>query len=381
MREIIRLFSDRDSRDELGLGQIRDAISDGLFPGTSTLLTRARYLLFVPWCLQKAAQRPDPVKEADRYERLLIGAIKDTSDTAGLLGMRAGAALRNLPSGVYWSMLRHYGILSDPDMSREDAVRLPQLARSIDDLDGENHAKLHVWSSSLPPAPEGFPTDAPGGFSLSRVEAEWLRDRILDGAPDTLMSHLLVAPPARDSPAPWRDESALLVGGEPRTLLDHAKAFSAVMQGAQLLYNLLIAEEYETAGLDKVADPVAGYRERIEKWSAALPAHVDLATWDLAALLRSVEIERGAPVHPSSRRFVEDWVALLRASDPSGLADDDVARAFLVRRERQHKGAQARIGNRARLAGWGGESGAGAMTYRWATVRGILTDIHEGLAR
>lgn len=50
MREIVKLFTDRDSRDELGLGQVRDAISDGLFPGTSVLLTRARYLLLVPWC-------------------------------------------------------------------------------------------------------------------------------------------------------------------------------------------------------------------------------------------------------------------------------------------------------------------------------------------
>jgi len=50
MRDIVKLFTDRDSRDELGLGQVRDAISDGLFPGTSVLLTRARYLLLVPWC-------------------------------------------------------------------------------------------------------------------------------------------------------------------------------------------------------------------------------------------------------------------------------------------------------------------------------------------
>ena len=42
-REIVRMFSQPESRDELGLGQIRDALSDTLFPGTSVLLTRARY--------------------------------------------------------------------------------------------------------------------------------------------------------------------------------------------------------------------------------------------------------------------------------------------------------------------------------------------------
>ena len=41
-REIIAMFSQQESRDELGLGRIRDVLSDTLFPGTSVLLTRAR---------------------------------------------------------------------------------------------------------------------------------------------------------------------------------------------------------------------------------------------------------------------------------------------------------------------------------------------------
>ena len=52
MREIVNLFSERESRDELGIGQVRDAISDLMWPGTSTLFTRARYFLFIPWCLR-----------------------------------------------------------------------------------------------------------------------------------------------------------------------------------------------------------------------------------------------------------------------------------------------------------------------------------------
>jgi len=57
MREIINMFAQSESRDELGIGQIRDAFSDLLFPGTSTLHTRARYLLLIPWCYRAAAAR------------------------------------------------------------------------------------------------------------------------------------------------------------------------------------------------------------------------------------------------------------------------------------------------------------------------------------
>ena len=49
VRELIALFAQSESRDELGIGQVRDAFSEMLFPGTSVIQTRARYFLFVPW--------------------------------------------------------------------------------------------------------------------------------------------------------------------------------------------------------------------------------------------------------------------------------------------------------------------------------------------
>jgi hypothetical protein len=52
--------SGRDARDELGLGTIRDTLSDLLFPGTSTVQQRVRYFLFVQWCCEIAARRPAP---------------------------------------------------------------------------------------------------------------------------------------------------------------------------------------------------------------------------------------------------------------------------------------------------------------------------------
>ena len=41
-QRIMALFQERESRDELGLGGIRDSIADHLFPGTSTIQTRLR---------------------------------------------------------------------------------------------------------------------------------------------------------------------------------------------------------------------------------------------------------------------------------------------------------------------------------------------------
>lgn len=45
MMEVVDQFRDSTTIDDLGLGGIRDAFSDTLFPGTSTLHTRIRYAL------------------------------------------------------------------------------------------------------------------------------------------------------------------------------------------------------------------------------------------------------------------------------------------------------------------------------------------------
>lgn len=51
-QRIMALFQERETRDELGLGSIRDSIADHLFPRTSTIQTRLRYMLFIPWLFQ-----------------------------------------------------------------------------------------------------------------------------------------------------------------------------------------------------------------------------------------------------------------------------------------------------------------------------------------
>jgi hypothetical protein len=53
MLDVVDLFREHDTRDELGVGSVRDAFADMLFPGTSTIMTRARYFLLVSWTYQK----------------------------------------------------------------------------------------------------------------------------------------------------------------------------------------------------------------------------------------------------------------------------------------------------------------------------------------
>src|SRR5437868_582334 len=78
---VVELFRDRDTVDELGVGVVRDTYSDLLFPGTSTLHSRARYVLFIPWIYQaierSSSHCHDPWKSARRMEVRLIDALLD----------------------------------------------------------------------------------------------------------------------------------------------------------------------------------------------------------------------------------------------------------------------------------------------------------------
>lgn len=388
MREIVNLFSERESRDELGIGQTRDAISDMLWPGTSTLFTRARYFLFIPWCFRAAAERYNDVAKAtaveDRHERRLISALTAAGERDGVIGANVGAALKTLPASLYWGGMRTHGILNDSNLSREDTIiaevdrahsRRPAPVESEDD-DAPWHSG--AFHSTLPPVPSGFPDDVPAGFKMSRSEAGWLRDRMLNSSPGTMLEYALHHRPEPNSATPWEDTVLRAADGERAQVLEDARRFSILMNGASLLYNLLLAEAYEREEFTRIEKPADQYRGRLTTWSEQPGLTHDIATWDRSGFWTRV-LQKNPNVNPRSRRFIDGWLDLLAATDPTELADSDAVRTFIARREEEHKRAQARLRNKRLLQAWLGSAGSNPLVYRWPQVRPVLQDIHDGM--
>ena len=91
IRRVLNLFNEQGTVDELGLGSLRDVISNALFPGTSVLHTRLRYVLFIPWIYREIESWGggyDVAYEARRIEMRLIDALARSDDTAGIIGSR-----------------------------------------------------------------------------------------------------------------------------------------------------------------------------------------------------------------------------------------------------------------------------------------------------
>jgi hypothetical protein len=384
-REIIALFAQPESRDELGIGQIRDAFSNTLFPGTSVLQTRARYFLFVPWIYRDGLSRKRVGQNlkgwADTQERRLIETLRKAGATDGLIGRIAGAAVKLLPSAIYWSGLVRHGILTRdvaPDQLTGVVGSQTIEVTTADELavraDGE-------WNPTLPPAPKGFPYEVPGGFALSHNEAFWLAEQIQKSAPGTLLAHLLTADSAPDAESfgPWDDIAACTAPRPVPGHLMHAQLFSLCMHGAALLYNLLVGERYEQQSLDAVPNPVAIYRDRLHEWAYDCEAvSHQLDAWDRQDMWGLVALAN-PNVGPGTKAFVNTWLEAITSGDYAEISGNEQLRVLVANRERYQKGTRSRLVNDHLLRTWSGASGSRRLDFRWLQVRGIITDIRDGL--
>jgi len=151
------------------------------------------------------------------------------------------------------------------------------------------------------------------------------------------------------------------------------------MNGAALLYNLLLAERYEELQFDTINAPVQYYRERLEGWQEERSLLGErLAGWDRADFWRVIT-RQNPHVAAGSRRFIDNWLDLAMMTDD--IARSVRSREFIAAREASHKRSQARLRNDKLLALWQGSSGAGELVFRWPQIQRILGDIHDGLER
>src|SRR5262245_41662274 len=116
--DVIDLFREQETRDELGIGTVRDTFSDLLFPGTSAIQTRARYFFIVPWIYlrleRSKTESAEVAQKAKREELALIDVLEASDDSSGTIGIRARETLKRLPSTIYWQGLGRLGIRTYP---------------------------------------------------------------------------------------------------------------------------------------------------------------------------------------------------------------------------------------------------------------------------
>ena len=383
MRQVLDLFKEQGTVDEMGLGSLRNALSEALFPGTSTIQTRLRYALFVPWIYRQLEARrvaaSDMSAQLQKAELDLIGPLLENGASQGVIGEKARGSLSRRPSSVYWTALVRWGLFMHERPQGWYHTHFTGLVRGYSaeaatDDPGIVETRQPNWHPRMPGPPATFPQEA--SFDLTRKEAEFLQGRLEERCAGTLLAWL--AREGSDAPADgcfWDDSAAGHAHADIRGNIELARRFSLHVEGMPLLYNLLLAERFHTehGGDDAHIDR---YRQEIAEWAAkeaAEDSHDPRHLWSFAA-------SRKVRVPGPQRLFVEAWSKRLADIDPATLPDDLELRSLIETRERRLKGARARLHNPARLLDWNGRTGVGRMNFRWGRVRRMILDLHEGLA-
>lgn len=378
--DVIDLFREAETVDELGLGTIRDAFADHLFPGTSTIQTRAGYFLFLPWTFLRLEKKKTSSAEMTGRSRVMQGRLRDalvaTGGQTGVIGERAGVHIQRLPSSVYWQGMRKWGILLYP--GSEDRYyrsldgyhrRVAHMERS-DDGEPVGEVTPPNWHPRLPEAPPDFPEDVT--FEMKAEHAEYLAERILTRVPDSLLAEFIRRRIlAKDSPYPWEHSIASDLPNAISEVLTHAQCFALSMHGAALLYNLILSE------LSLREDLQEAYREELAEWWTEVQArHQLLEEWNTDQFWAKLG-KMNARIPVPTERFVRDWLeSLFHAASPTTLVDAKASRDMIAQRERHLKHSRARVDNAHARELWQGRSGAARLDYRWnRPVKTIIDDI------
>jgi hypothetical protein len=382
-------FQDEGMVDEMGLGTIRDALSDRMFPGTSTIQTRAKYFLLVPWIIRHVERRGDPdrfLAELDSEEVQFVKILRDTRKAAGIIGARKkNANPKRKPSSVYWNGLRTYGILRFSG-SLADYARVVSHRRRLthgqaamrvdadgdvpgDDRDAAGAGPVSLWCT-VPKPPKEWKDKL--DIDLTREEAAFLLERITLSQRDTLLEFAFSH--GNGLAAGLEDISGFLelkaLPQDLRKLVEIATRFEALLKGALIRYNLLIQRMRKHGNVEDLEQAWQDYLEAMK----AFP-------WDTWC---TEDLWKRCPDTPTPTRvFVEAWIELVRTGSYSESTGD----ALISQREKSTKGfKRARLGDAARaekqesLVGLTrSEEGIHFLSYRWGTVRTFLEDVYRAL--
>lgn len=376
MLSVVELFKDEGAVDELGIGSIRDTLADALFPGTSVLLTRARYLLMIPWLLQQVAdtstQATEGVVRLRALEGRLIRSLLSGGEVDGVIGRQAKEKLKRMPSGAYWAAMGHYGLRS-PKFSIEGLLRADISSRLAhlhavrpDDPGAERDVRSTSLHPDLPPAPQDLLLAAT--LQLTSLEAEFLRDRIEQSTRGTLFAWLLAQGVRSSAAYIWEDKAHAEFPMDAADLVDAGRRFHTLVHGAALGYNSLLARARGNQDLE------ANYDGLLEDWADEFSEAQPLSDGWTTARLWSLMTSRGNPVRPQTQIFIDAWVAAVSKHGPDAATRPSV-RKLIRQREIDLKRGRARLVNRDALNAWTGAAGLVRLDYRWLVARRLMNDI------
>ena len=377
--DVINLLSEQGAVDELGIGIVRDAFANYFFPGTSTIQTRAKYFIIVPYILRDAIDGRYG-KDVNRILRAIdteekecgIKLLESNPKAEGVIGTRVlpkGWVARK-PSDIYWNGIRTYGIFCDYGLSIPEyvslAVKLNTQKSSAklgnrndeaeenekDDSDAGDIMNVSFWN--LPIYHDNWRDNLT--IELTNEEAFYLDKQIQKGAKGTLLEYVLknrIDMNKYEDFASMAAELSEKVEEKLAYMMKLACEFNNLVYMARVRFNVMLSEEE-----NEVA---------ISEWDRLKPQVKRRANVDLSAVFNKLELH-----NPGTYLFLSKLQEAFKA------LDIDAADELIKKRERQLKGINRAKLNRTKEFDHSKWVGGGELDYRFSNARRIINDIYSG---
>lgn len=377
--DVISLLSEQGAVDELGIGIVRDAFANYFFPGTSTIQTRAKYFLIVPYILRDAVDGRYG-KDVNRILRAIdteekecgIKLLESNPKAEGVIGTRVlpkGWVARK-PSDIYWNGIRTYGIFCDYGLSIPEyvslAVKLNTQKSSAklgnrndeaeenekDDSDAGDIMNVSFWN--LPIYHDNWRDNLT--IELTNEEAFYLDKQIQKGAKGTLLEYVLKNRIDMNKYEDFVSMAAELsekVEEKLAYMMKLACEFNNLVYMARVRFNVMLSEEE-----NEVA---------VSEWDRLKPQVKRRANVDLSAVFNKLELH-----NPGTYLFLSKLQEAFKA------LDIDAADELIKKRERQLKGINRAKLNRTKEFDHSKWVGGGELDYRFSNARRIINDIYSG---
>lgn len=394
---VLAMLQEPGTLDELGIGQIRDAFADMLFPGFSTIQTRAKYFITIPRLIRdyqalphRQQRKQSLVHYLEEQEHLVAQKLvkHHGENETGIIGasrVNGAQGVARRPSSIYWNGLRLFRLVNTrfslSEFSRSlSSQEHTEGTRFSEDDDQDVHSTQHLvhldrhdpdWMTKL-------------SLKLTQSEARFLAEKLTHNQTlkDAVVSQVLLhdigtelldddhtmhASPYRSFPALCRK----LIGNKAvsetcRMRLQCADEFSEAIAGAHYRYNILIASKARNQALvDSLEEQ---YQEEwvkpVTERKVFYPGCAD--SWIQCAS------EQNARINPTAQTFVRSWADAILNNKSTQELD-----ALVQERALHNKGKRSLLQRSlGETPGW---QGMERLSYRWGTAQIILADIQEGL--
>ncbi len=376
---VLDLLSEQGTLDELGISPVRDGFANLFFPGTSTIQTRAKYFMIVPYALKdlefSAESNPNRLlRTFDEIERKcaeqLLQSKEDTDGVIGKVSLAQNKWVKRTPADIYWAGLRYYGIFVGGNMSLSEYIRAMCALKNQkatlmklgsrgessetdegDDKDAGELFKMQFWK--IPTYSSDWNQSLT--IKLTDEEGAFLKGQILTSYPESMMAFILRNNYTEAMKCKSFQELKSLISAFPQQIQDDytlAYDFSEFLFVLRTLYNIIVSD-----GLNEVANT---------EW-ANLESNLSIrADIDLDRVFSRLRIYGNA-----------DLCSFLRKSQ-SLMKDGNVdsLKAEIKRRERYLKDSRAKTMHPGEFDpnAW---FGGGQLDYRFGNAKVILSDIFE----